>query len=93
MIETVGAIAAAIAAVAGLLLYLFKTRWSERARWEQELKRLETENETARKQYREAVAAGAVDHEQLRARWLVCATNVSNHRAAGQRAGFLDRAQ
>lgn len=89
----IAAVCSAVAAVAGLLWYLFRTRWSERARWETELKRLEADSAKARLDYAQAVADGSDRHEQLQARWRVCATELASHRAAGQRAGFLDRAQ
>lgn len=93
MTSTIVAIASAIAGVAGLLLHLYKTQWSERSRWKKEETRLEHEARTAGENYTKAIASGDPDHDSLLARWRVCATQLADHRAAGLKAGFLDRAQ
>jgi hypothetical protein len=93
MTAAVAAVATAIAAVAGLVLYLSQTAWSAKARWETEYARLNDEFDKAQNAYNAAVAAGGVgnDSARLYAHWRLCATNLANHRSAGQRAGFLDR--
>lgn len=93
MTAAIAAVAAAVTAVAGLLLYLFKTQWSARARWEKELKRLEAEYDKTQEAYHAEVAVGGPDPVRLYALYRLSATNLANHRAAGQRAGFLDRAE
>ena len=93
MTAAIVAIGTAVTAVAGLLLYLFQTQWSSRARWEKELTRLESEYDKTQEAYHAEVAVGGPDAIRLYALYRLSATNLANHRTAGQRAGFLDRAE
>ncbi|HPD32165.1 MAG TPA: hypothetical protein PLL20_19400 [Phycisphaerae bacterium] len=91
MINTIAAVATAVAALAGLVVLLYTDRLTARARWEKRYAELNEQWDRAKKAHEMAVARGTGDAMALYDQWLQVAKELSRHRGAGQRAGYLSR--
>lgn len=91
MSGAIAAAATALAALAALAVVVYKDRLTSRSRWEKRYAELNEQWDQAKKRYEAAVARGAGDAMDLYEQWLRVAKELSRHRGAGQRAGYLSR--
>jgi hypothetical protein len=89
MTAVITAVCAAAGAVASLLLYLFKTRWSQAAQWRKRLGELEDAFHKAEIAHLDSLL-GNDDAAVARARaeWLRISEELARHRRAVQSAGI-----
>jgi len=84
----VSSVIVALGTIAGLVALIYRQWFGARPTWEREYKRLQDEYELAKNIHATAVARGEPT-DALYAHWRLLATQLANHRRAGQRAGFL----
>jgi len=89
MTEAITAVCAAVTAVASLLLYLYRTRWSQAARWRKRLEELEDAFAKAEAAHWKALVGNQPDDVvRAGAEWVRAAEELARHRRAGQSAGL-----